>query len=803
MRIRAPHVAVHSPRPQLAAGALARRAFLWHAFVCGTSSRPRTLAPRAAERPRIRATRPPHSPCKRKTAAQLGWRVPWPGKHTLYEPPYTYIPAIDSVQHAIYLCLRSADTNAWCRRWPHPGRPSPFACGLGASPPQTIASPKQSPKHAPSRTTASARNWAETEHATAISMADNPPSPSRKRRRLSPPSQPLTFYAGSLFHLSPVFATWAKLTAQDVYSLQTRAGFGGQKIYFYLNHPVRWVRLMGVVVSFEEFEEQGRVLIHLDDGSGKTIQLVYFKQGPSRPSGAQNIDFRGISLHSVVKAKGEISEFRNSRQITLCKIELVKDTNAEAEAWRAATAFKRDILLKPWVISDEQIEKEKKRRRHEQRVAERAALAAEKERLERIAENAAANGRVHRDSSAETILIEQKPKAFIGRRREKKPEDQENQLANVKRAREPTAEPVSPSYKRVKKEPAVDTVSDRRRIQEILAQRENLEIAAVKAGRKAVYTTEARHKVRIKEEERDEEERDEEERDEKERDEKERDESKPPRAGGEMKARVRSTRGHDRTRRASSAAIATRRSSRIPSQHKDRPRIKSESVAAPPPPAPPDPEIYTHRSLKLVILSHIQNTPLPNFTVSNLRLIPEIEEYTAKVAAAQNAPPQPSSSTNPPAATTTSAQIFKAYCDVLQTLVHDGNIMRVPPPSAHAYVAVGKWNLNDLIQEAMASAKGLARQKHERAEKERIDAENEEVETWRRPAYGAAARPTGRVTVRSIWMKARARGGGWQGVTKGVVAEVVNEVLEGEGGWSDVGRGIWEWEVQGGWEPAV
>lgn len=66
----------------------------------------------------------------------------------------------------------------------------------------------------------------------------------------------------------------------------------------------------------------------VDDGSGKTIELVYFKQDPNRqntgrfvrPNGAQNIDFRSIRLHSVVKAKGEISEFRDNRQITLRKI---------------------------------------------------------------------------------------------------------------------------------------------------------------------------------------------------------------------------------------------------------------------------------------------------------------------------------------------------------------------------------------------------------------------------------------------------------------------------------------------------
>ena len=472
--------------------------------------------------------------------------------------------------------------------------------------------------------------------------------------------------------------------------------------------------------------------------------------------------------------------------------ELVKDTNAEVEAWRVATAFKRDILLRPWVISDEQVEKEKKRRRHEQR-------AAEKERLARVAEeNAIVNGRMHRDSSAETILIEQKPKTFIGRRREKKPEAQENQLANVKRQREATAELISPNHKRVKKEPAVDTVADRQRIQEILAQRENLEIAAAKAGRKIVYTTDRRHKVRIKAEKRDQEgftatstfARP-------------RRESTLLPTNSESqpaKERVRSIKKHDGTNYAS----PTRKSSRISPQHKDHPRIKSNSITPLPPRPPsvsPDPEIYSHRELKMIILGHIQSTPLPNFTVSNLRLIPEIESYTTKVAAAQNPQPQRSSLTKPP--TTTSAQIFKTYCDVLQTLVQDGNIIRAPPLLAHAYITVGKWNLNNLIQEAITTAQDQARRKLERVEKERIEVENEIVEAWRRPILGAAVRPTGKVMVRGIWIKARQRGGGWRGVTKGVVGEVVKEVLEEEGGWRDIGRGVWEWEVQGGWEYAV
>lgn len=66
----------------------------------------------------------------------------------------------------------------------------------------------------------------------------------------------------------------------------------------------------------------------VDDGSGRIIQLVYFKPEPDRPSygpfvlpdNAQPIDFRAIDVGAVLKAKGEISVFRDTRQITLRKI---------------------------------------------------------------------------------------------------------------------------------------------------------------------------------------------------------------------------------------------------------------------------------------------------------------------------------------------------------------------------------------------------------------------------------------------------------------------------------------------------
>lgn len=94
---------------------------------------------------------------------------------------------------------------------------------------------------------------------------------------------PLTYYPRYLFSQSPVYNQYSKLTAVDIFALRTipgyegKSSFGksvlkpswltnfvlGQNIYFHLNHPIRWVRLVGIVVSFEEYDAPAkRVIIH-------------------------------------------------------------------------------------------------------------------------------------------------------------------------------------------------------------------------------------------------------------------------------------------------------------------------------------------------------------------------------------------------------------------------------------------------------------------------------------------------------------------------------------------------------------
>lgn len=62
---------------------------------------------------------------------------------------------------------------------------------------------------------------------------------------------------------------------------------------------------------------------------------------------------KGIDVGSVVKIKGIISVYRG-RQIAMKIIHVIPDTAAEVVEWRARNAFSKDVLSKPWVVTEEE-----------------------------------------------------------------------------------------------------------------------------------------------------------------------------------------------------------------------------------------------------------------------------------------------------------------------------------------------------------------------------------------------------------------------------------------------------------------
>ncbi len=193
-------------------------------------------------------------------------------------------------------------------------------------------------------------------------------------RGLNGQTSNLTFYPAYCYKASPTYFAWVKLTAFDVHgTLYTRRGFEGQNLYFYLNHPIQFVYLVGVVVSYEDFHEKKWLFI-IDDSSGATIEVTCPKpERKAHGNGEEATDeqlksdagkvadeqtrasiIASVDVGSVIKVKGKVGHFRDIRQIHLERIAIIPDTNAELRFWEQRTRLKIELLSKPWVISSKE-----------------------------------------------------------------------------------------------------------------------------------------------------------------------------------------------------------------------------------------------------------------------------------------------------------------------------------------------------------------------------------------------------------------------------------------------------------------
>lgn len=207
----------------------------------------------------------------------------------------------------------------------------------------------------------------------------------------NPSSSSFTFYPAYCLSLSPTYNTWARLTAADVHALQERDGYDGQNIYFHLNHPIKWIRLVGVVVALDFIPN--RWLIQLDDYCGATIELTCLHQTAvaSKTDGktdlsdkahltsretniksdnrredrkqigvtatGRTVDLTGVDVGAVVKVKGGVGVFRGEKQVLLERISLLHSTNDEVASWAETSAFRRDVLNVPWVVNEQDLKR--------------------------------------------------------------------------------------------------------------------------------------------------------------------------------------------------------------------------------------------------------------------------------------------------------------------------------------------------------------------------------------------------------------------------------------------------------------
>jgi hypothetical protein len=282
-----------------------------------------------------------------------------------------------------------------------------------------------------------------------------------------PPIYPISYHA-----LSPTFSRWVPLRASDIHSLRNLGMFDngmpqspfllipshlsilqpdsfivrvltasgiravlmrgctGKPIYHLLNHPIKWVRITGVVVAVDEFGE--RMILTVDDSSGSCIECVCAvpalktsqtanaaaghldqfqvqisskkdekagakaaagqadkgkavqkEQGRDAEKGqdakgqpsAQNplIPWESVDIGSVLKIKGQITSFRDMKQVDVIKIDIIAGTEAEVKCWEEVFAFRQTVLSNPWIVTREEgercLEKALRKRREGQKAA--------------------------------------------------------------------------------------------------------------------------------------------------------------------------------------------------------------------------------------------------------------------------------------------------------------------------------------------------------------------------------------------------------------------------------------------------
>lgn len=188
------------------------------------------------------------------------------------------------------------------------------------------------------------------------------------------------------------------------------------RLYHYLNHPVKWVKIIGVVVAIDEFAT--RRVYTIDDASGAGVECSCVLPAPTpasinllpgvtstsktessntatqptkieiksaEPQSVTNpsIPYGIIDVGTTLKIRGRVGNFRDIVQVEVVNATVVKDMDVEVKFWDEALKFWTDVIGKEWVLSEEVVEemgrKEERRRKKQFRREKEKKKEARKE----------------------------------------------------------------------------------------------------------------------------------------------------------------------------------------------------------------------------------------------------------------------------------------------------------------------------------------------------------------------------------------------------------------------------------------
>lgn len=189
--------------------------------------------------------------------------------------------------------------------------------------------------------------------------------------------------------LSPTWFQWNKFTAHDIlYHIRSEPNFAGQNVWFWLNHPIQFFQIVGLVVQMDSVANGRYTLLTIDDASGVNLEVKIERKAEMREGEAEwtenslteGVDVfvemglpivvlngKRVEIGEVIMVKGTLTTFRSEKQMVVKRLRRVTDTNEEAIWWSAMADWKRTTLSRPWVIAAEdmaRVDKELKKEKH-------------------------------------------------------------------------------------------------------------------------------------------------------------------------------------------------------------------------------------------------------------------------------------------------------------------------------------------------------------------------------------------------------------------------------------------------------
>lgn len=81
--------------------------------------------------------------------------------------------------------------------------------------------------------------------------------------------------------------------------------------------------------------------------------------------------YEDVDVGTVVDIKGELTTFRDEKQINIDKLVTVKSTAQEVALWEKRAEFHKSVLARPWTLSSELVRKCRKQAERSEEQAER------------------------------------------------------------------------------------------------------------------------------------------------------------------------------------------------------------------------------------------------------------------------------------------------------------------------------------------------------------------------------------------------------------------------------------------------